>query len=122
MKRSNIGFTLVEWMIVVVIIGLLAAMAIPAFQKVREASIMKAGDRGDVQGWDASTWELYRKAKASQVAAGRPERSSEMPASSFLTGYSRLTIEGKSYILIPKGEVGETKVGSQVFVLVPDRQ
>ena len=36
------AFTLVEIMIVVVIIGLLAAMAIPAFAKVRQQSRLKA--------------------------------------------------------------------------------
>jgi type IV pilus assembly protein PilA len=40
--NSKKGFTLVEIMIVVVIIGLLAAMAIPAFQKVRASSQDKA--------------------------------------------------------------------------------
>jgi type IV pilus assembly protein PilA len=43
-NTSKKGFTLVEIMIVVVIIGLLAAMAIPAFQKVRESSRASAMD------------------------------------------------------------------------------
>ena len=41
LNRSKKGFTLVEIMIVVVIIGLLAAMAIPAFQKVRKNALGK---------------------------------------------------------------------------------
>lgn len=38
LKRDNQGFTLVEIMIVVAIIGLLAALSIPAFVKARKQS------------------------------------------------------------------------------------
>ncbi len=41
-QSARKGFTLVEIMIVAVIIGLLAAMAVPAFNKVRQTAISKA--------------------------------------------------------------------------------
>ena len=67
LKRSNKGFTLVEIMIVVVIIGLLAAMAIPAFQKVRRNSIRSTMDN-DARQLAAGAQQYYMEAGTTQAA------------------------------------------------------
>jgi len=67
--RSNKGFTLVEIMIVVVIIGLLAAMAIPAFKKVRENSINGAM-KNDARQLSAAAQQYMLENSITLVAVG----------------------------------------------------
>ena len=66
--RSTKGFTLVEIMIVVVIIGLLAAMAIPAFTKVRQSSQEKTLVN-DARQIASAAAQYYLEKGLSEVAA-----------------------------------------------------
>ena len=68
MRRS--GFTLVEIMIVVAIIGLLAAIAIPNFVKARTASQRNAciANMKQIEG-AKSTWALENKKTGGDVPA-----------------------------------------------------
>ena len=66
--KQNAGFTLVEIMIVVAIIGLLAAIAIPNFIKARQAS-QKAACVANLRTMDGAkaTWALEQRKTNSDV-------------------------------------------------------
>jgi prepilin-type N-terminal cleavage/methylation domain-containing protein len=65
MKKGKKGFTLVELMIVVVILGILAAIAIPLYMKFVQSA--KAGEARLNLGKIASLLERYYDARANQA-------------------------------------------------------
>jgi prepilin-type N-terminal cleavage/methylation domain-containing protein len=99
-KKS--GFTLVEIMIVVAIIGLLAAIAIPNFIKAREASQKNAciNNLRQIEGAKA-TWALENKKVGSDVAVdadlfGATVYIREKPACPANGTYSILAVDTKA--------------------------
>jgi len=68
--RSAKGFTLIEALLVAVIISILASMALPNFQRVRErAMIARAIGDVDALGWNIVEYELVNGSFPSSLSA-----------------------------------------------------
>ena len=119
--KSRKGFTLVEIMIVVVIIGLLAAMAIPAFQKVRENSIRSRMDN-DARQLASAAQQYFLENNESTVNVGY---TTDTGAITGLDGF--LNAIGRGYDLVIENATGGDMTTTGTFdmghsLLTQDRQ
>ena len=108
--RSNKGFTLVEIMIVVVIIGLLAAMAIPAFQKARRASI-KSTMQNDIKQLASAANQYYLEYSCTSVDVTRLVNTK----TDSLMGYMKDFSKGVTSLNTPLSQAGDVSVAHPNF-------
>ena len=113
MKRIQQGFTLIELMIVVAIIGILAAIALPAYQdytvrsKITEGLIMGGAAKLAV----AETWQ----ATGALVAPGYT-----FTASKYVSGITINPLNGEIFIVYDTSATGISQLGAANSIyLVP---
>ena len=103
---SKKAFTLVEIMIVIVIIGLVAAMAIPAYQKIK----------GDSRKPKAYVGNVLPRSEVSEPAVTKEPTTNA-------AGFQTLVVDGVVYYVVPKQDYPkEVEIGGSKYWLIPSKR
>lgn len=119
MKTSCSAFTILDIMIVVIIIMLTTAMAIPAYQKIREGAIVKMHDSGATMSYDQQQeYEKIRQSQAAKITKSSDNFSNTPSVSA--NDYGVMDVNGKKYFMIPADKI-QTKidVNGATYYLIP---